>query len=224
MSPIWILYKFGIADIQAINRNIYIPVPIYYFSVIDGSCLFEGVKMKIDICCKPAQYEGLKGENYVVIDSGRSEYPPSYTDHLCYKNKLANHIIEAVNRRQSQSFLDTTDEIFKDRLSLIRSKLELILLQLDQRRAISQKVLYQIDQDSCKIRNLFFDMGPHAYEIGRDRLTLERMDLDLKRQKRMEEASYFKDTGLLNKDLKDTLIQYMEEVQKSALVREEEVL
>ena len=179
--------------------------------------------MSTNIDYKPAQYEELKGKTCVLIDYGRSEIPTSDTGYLCYKNKLANHIIDAIHRCKSESSLDTTDEIFKDRLSLIRSKLELILLQLDQRRAISQKILYQIDQDSCKIRNLFFDMGPHAYEIGRDRLTLERMDLDLKRQKRMEEASYFKDTGLLNKDLKDTLIQYLEEVQKSALIREEEL-
>ena len=67
-------------------------------------------------------------------------------------------------------------------------------------------------------------MGSRAYEMGRERLTLEQMQFDLKRQKRMEEASYFKDTGLLNKELKDTLIEYMEEKQKSALFTEEDVI
>jgi hypothetical protein len=38
----------------------------------------------------------------------------------------------------------------------------------------------------------------------------------------MEEASYFRDTGLLNKDLKDTLIQYLGEVQKSKILGMEE--
>jgi hypothetical protein len=67
-------------------------------------------------------------------------------------------------------------------------------------------------------------MGPGAYEMGRERLTFEQMQFDLKRQKRMEETSYFKDTGLLNTELKDTLIQYMEEKQKNALLAEEDVI
>lgn len=40
----------------------------------------------------------------------------------------------------------------------------------------------------------------------------------------MEEVSYFRDTGLLNKDLKDTLIQYLSEVQKSKILELEEEL
>ena len=54
--------------------------------------------------------------------------------------------------------------------------------------------------------------------MGRDRMAVEKMRFDLQRQRRMEQASYFKDTALLNRDLKDTLIQYMEEVQKSSLI------
>ena len=180
--------------------------------------------MKTDIYCKPTQYSDLTGAIYASKNCGIYKNTPSDTGCLFYANRLAKHIMEAINQRGSQSCLDTTDEIFKDRLGLIRSKLELILLQLEQRKAINQKILYQIDKDSCKIQNLFFDMGPGAYEIGRERLTLEKMNLDIKRQKRMEESSYFKDTGLLNKDLKDTLIQYMEEVQKSTFITEEEVL
>ena len=38
----------------------------------------------------------------------------------------------------------------------------------------------------------------------------------------MEEVSYFRDTGLLNKDLKDTLIQYLNEIQKSKIIGMEE--
>jgi hypothetical protein len=60
--------------------------------------------------------------------------------------------------------------------------------------------------------------------MGRERLTLEQMQFDLKQQKRMEETSYFKDTGLLNTQLKDTLIEYMEEKQKSALLTGEDVI
>ena len=50
------------------------------------------------------------------------------------------------------------------------------------------------------------------------------MKFDLSGQKRLEEVSYFRDTGLLNKDLKDTLIQYLGEVQKSSFLSSKEEL
>jgi hypothetical protein len=58
--------------------------------------------------------------------------------------------------------------------------------------------------------------------MDRDRLSLEKVKFDLEAQRRMEGTSYFRDTGLLNKDLKDTLIQYLSEVQKSKIMGLEE--
>ena len=172
----------------------------------------------------PTKYIELTADTGVSIDYGRSKISPSHTCNLFYDNILANHILDTIYHRSSENYIDPTDEIFKDRLDLIRSKLELILLQLNQRKSINQKILYQIDKDSCKVQTLNFEMGPGAYEMGRERLTLEQMQFDLKQQKRMEETSYFKDTGLLNTQLKDTLIEYMEEKQKSALLTEEDVI
>jgi hypothetical protein len=179
--------------------------------------------MKPNNYFKPVKYIELTNDTGVSIDYGRSKIAPIYTCNLFYDNKLTSHILDTIYHRSSENHLDPTDEIFKDRLDLIRSKLELILLQLNQRKAINQKVLYQIDKDSCKVKTLNFEMGPGAYEMGGERLTLEQMQFDLKRQKRMEETSYFKDTGLLNTQLKDTLIEYMEEKQKSALLAEDDV-
>jgi hypothetical protein len=192
---------------------------------MDESYLLSGIKMKSDNYYNPTQCIELTNDTCVSIDYGRSKNAPSYTCNLFYDNKLASHILDTIYQRSSEnSLLDPTDEIFKDRLDLIRSKLELILLQLDQRKAINQNILYQIDKDSCRVQTLNLEMGPGAYEMGRERLTFEQMQFDLKRQKRMEETSYFKDTGLLNTELKDTLIQYMEEKQKNALLAEEDVI
>jgi hypothetical protein len=191
---------------------------------MDISYLLSGIKMKPNSYFNPTKYIELTVDTGLSIDYGRSKIAPSYTCQLFYDNKLASHILDTIYQRSLDSSLDPTDEIFKDRLDLIRSKLELILLQLDQRKAINQKILYQIDKDSCKVQSLNFEMGPGAYEMGRERLTLEQMQFDLKRQKRMEEASYFKDTGLLNTQLKDTLIEYMEEKQKNVLLTGEDAL
>jgi len=180
--------------------------------------------MKPNSYFNPTKYIELTADTGVSIDYNRSKNASSYTCKLFYDNKLARHILDTIYQRSFDNSLDPTEEIFKDRLDIIRSKLELILLQLDQRKAINQKILYQIDKDSCKVQTLNFEMGTGAYEMGRERLTLEQMQFDLKQQKRMEETSYFKDTGLLNTQLKDTLIEYMEEKQKSALLTGEDVI
>ena len=56
------------------------------------------------------------------------------------------------------------------------------------------------------------------YSVDRDRLTLERMKKDLEQQKRMEEVNYFRDLGLLKKDLTETVIEYLGEQNKQNLI------
>jgi hypothetical protein len=44
------------------------------------------------------------------------------------------------------------------------------------------------------------------------------MKKDLEKQKRMEEVNYFRDLSLLQKDLKDTIIEYLSEQNKQSLI------
>ena len=167
-------------------------------------------------------YFDLKYKLYVPIDFKRYGTPLPYGKHPTpsHENKLVNHIFETIyqtNREKDQT-QEGIDDLFKDRLGLIRSKIELILLQLEERKRISQEIMYQMERDSCKVQNLIFEMGPLAYYINRERLSLEQTKLDIETQKRKEEVSYFKDTGLLNQDLKDALIQYLGEVQKNSIL------
>jgi hypothetical protein len=169
-------------------------------------------------------YFDLKYKIYVPIDLKSYGIPSPYgiPKRAYHDNKMVDHIFETIYQSSSnKSFLGgDIDDLFQDRLGLIRSKIELILLQLDQRKNINRENLYQIGQDSCQVQNLIFQMGYRAYLMDRDRLSLEKMKFDLEAQKRMEETSYFRDTGLLNQDLKDTLIQYLGEVQKSAFIND----
>ena len=171
-------------------------------------------------------YFDLKYKFYLPVDLKRYGIPSLCKGQglPCHDNTLVNHIFGTIDQRNTERnpLGESIDDIFKDRLALIRSKMELILLQLDQRKQINQDVLYRIDLDSCQAQTLIFEMGYRAYRMDRDRLSLEKVKFDLESQKRMEEASYFRDTGLLNKDLKDTLIQYLGEVQKSKILGMEE--
>jgi hypothetical protein len=160
---------------------------------------------------------------YALTDPGSYSSQPAKICHsqLLRNNELVSHILGSMDKEGSKGeSAGSIDEIFEDRLVVIRSKMELILLQLNQRRRIHQKILYEIDRDSCKTQNLISDMGLRAYRIDRDRITIERMQLDLDRQKRMEKVSYFTDTSLLNRELRDALIEYLEEVQRSALIKD----
>ena len=160
------------------------------------------------------------------IDLKRHGILAPYGQHLFryHENRLVNHILQTIGQKETKkdSQTESIDELFKDRLGLIRSKIELILLQLEERKQINHEILYQIDKDSCKAQTLIFEMGYRGYRMDRERLTLEKVKFDLESQKRLEEVSYFRDTGLLNKDLKDTLIQYLSEVQKSKILELEE--
>ena len=175
---------------------------------------------------KTPGYFALKQNIYVPTTLQRYGIPvPCKGQKLLYHdNRLVNHIFEMIDQRNNQKspLGETLDELFKDRSGLIRSKIELILLQLDQRKQINHGILYEIDKDSSRAQTLIFEMGYRGYRIDRDRLALEKVKFDLESQKRLEEVSYFRDTGLLNKDLKDTLIQYLSEVQKSKILELEE--
>lgn len=175
---------------------------------------------------KTPGYFDLKYKLCAPIDLRRYGIPTPYGKNLLHyhENRLVNHILQTIDQKGTQKDIQTEsiDELFKDRLGLIRSKIELILLQLDQRIQINQGILYEIDKDSCKAQTLIFEMGYRGYRMDRDRLALEKVKFDLESQKRLEEVSYFRDTGLLNKDLKDTLIQYLSEVQKSKILELEE--
>jgi hypothetical protein len=141
-----------------------------------------------------------------------------------YKNRLAQHVLETISNRKQQALNDATDDLFQDRFRLIRSKLELIILQLAERKKINRKILYQIDQDACRAQSLYFDMGFKGYELSKEKLALEKMKFDLERQRRAEQSTYFNDTALLNRELKDTLIEYLDEFQKNQLLTVEDAL
>ena len=154
MLSIWILYQPVIANIQPINRNVYIHVPIYHYQVIDGGYLLAGIKMREDKYFKPTKYIDLTNNTCISVNYNGNRRSPAYREKLFQDNKLASHVLDTIYLRSMERCPDPTDEIFKDRLDLIRSKLELILLQLNQRTAINRKILYQIDRDSCKVRTL----------------------------------------------------------------------
>ena len=122
---------------------------------------------------------------------------------------------------ETKSYLgvDPLETIMGERKALLGSKIEMILSGIEERKKIKQKNLYRIDKDYCSVLNVQFQMPREKqYSVDRDRLTLERMKKDLEQQKRMEEVNYFRDLGLLKKDLTETMIEYLSEQNKQNLI------
>ena len=163
-------------------------------------------------------YVPIDPDRYIIPTQESPRWrPPS-------RNDLVDHLLCSINKGSVQSSSQSTiDDIFEDRLTLIRSKIELILLQLDERKKINREMMYGIAKDDCKAQNLINERLTRSYDIDRERINLEAMKLDLGQQERKEAASYFNDTSLLNRELREALIQYQEEVQKNSLISEMEV-
>jgi len=106
-----------------------------------------------------------------------------------------------------------------DKKDLIRSKIEMLVAGITERKRIKQDNIYRIDLDSCELNNIIFQMPYYRrYFFGRERLMVEKMKMDLESQKRMEEVNYFRDLSLLHKDLKDSIIEYISEQKKQKLL------
>jgi hypothetical protein len=108
------------------------------------------------------------------------------------------------------------DGLLLHRQEIIDSRIRMILSETYQRRLIKQYNLYRINLDQCDFRNLIFELGEHCWD--KKRLELERRIIDLEEEKRTEEKSYFKDLLFLKKELRDSLIERIEEEQKANML------
>lgn len=161
-------------------------------------------------------------KNYsITYNKNESSYltPAGYDDNI-----LVSHTINSIAKmKQGGSDADHIDEILKSRKHLIRSKIELILLQLGQRKTINRKMIQGINNDLCMAQTMLMEMGYDTRGMDWNRLALEKIKFDLERQIRQEQANYFQDTGMLNRDLRDSLIQYVDQIQKDSLINGMEV-
>lgn len=134
-------------------------------------------------------------------------------------NILVNHTIGTIlGNQEDDTVRDDIEALLGDKKRLLWSRIELLLLQLKERQYIGQSVSYRIEQDLCRADTILMEMNARKYGINKERIQLERIKFDLFKQKRMEETSCFKDTGMLNSDLIETLIWYLDQVQKEKII------
>lgn len=166
------------------------------------------------------EYFDLKYIVYPITTQDQKIRPSYLTPRLnWYENILVKYALGFMDQRTLPGKNDGgLESILSGKKELIRSKIDLLLVQLGQRKKINRDVLYRIDKNGCHIQDLFFYLGPRRHDVGRERVNLEKMRFDLYKQRRLEEVSYFRDTALLNNELKDTLLQYQKELQTDSIM------
>jgi hypothetical protein len=99
-------------------------------------------------------------------------------------------------------------------INLVKSRL--VFSEIYQRYKLREDNVYRISLDQCTCRNLIYELG----DIGLDkrRLDLERQIIGLEQEKRKERASYFRDVLFLRKELRESLIEKLEEEQRAGLL------
>ncbi|MFC1895653.1 hypothetical protein ACFL0Q_03180 [Thermodesulfobacteriota bacterium] len=138
------------------------------------------------------------------------------------QNSFVTHVLNNIYKTKGSDDNSDIDNILQNRKNLIRSKIELILLQLDQRKKTNQEIIYCINRDLCNAQTLIMELGHDDKGLGKNKLAVEKIKFDLENQQRMEEVGYFRDTGMLNRELRDALIEYLDHDQKDALINEME--
>ena len=166
----------------------------------------------------------LNTNNYPMIPQGWPygiPLDPKYVYGTYSKNDIAGYdstdCLETAQDALESGFegTDLTD-LLSQRGLLIDSRVDMILADIDQRRMIKETNLYRINLDQCAHRNTIFSRGEDLWD--KNRLKLEENILGLEEEKRKEESSYFRDILFLKKELRDFLIEKMEEGQKAALL------
>jgi len=117
---------------------------------------------------------------------------------------------------QTVSNVFDMDFFIRNKEEIVKSKIKLIYDEIKTRYYLKLQNIYRINVDQCSCNNLIFTMGEEIFD--KIRMDLERKILDLEQEKRREETTFFRDISFLNKDLRDSLIEKLEENQKASLM------
>ena len=104
------------------------------------------------------------------------------------------------------------EDLLGQRQDVIDAKIRMILKEIDQRRILKDDNLYKICLDQCTCRNLVHQLG--TTYMDKRWVDLERKTIDLEQEKRQEITSYFRDILFLRKELRESIIEDLEETQK----------
>jgi hypothetical protein len=169
-------------------------------------------------------YEGnYQGEAQQVLCpplDPRYLYPQRYLVKDAYQSLLSPAADNSQSLEQSVLNVPSVEELMLNKGEVIDSHIRMLLSDIYQRHNLQEDNIYHINLDQCSCKTLIYRMPPALWD--KKRMDVERKIIDLEQEKRREQTDYFRDILFLKKELRETLIEKLEEQQRLALLAGEE--
>lgn len=112
-----------------------------------------------------------------------------------------------------QAFSADLDEFINQKTELSRLRIGLLKTEINERKSLKTSNLEKIKKDICICRDLINKIIKED-ELTDERIKLEEKIFDLEKEKRQQHENFFRDIQRLNKELREALIETVEEAQK----------
>jgi hypothetical protein len=167
-----------------------------------------------------ANYQGKDQQVLCPPLDPRYLYPQRYMVKDAYQSLLSPASERSQSLEQSVLNVPSVEDLMLNRGEVIDSHLRMLISDIYQRHKLQEDNLYHIDLDQCACKTLIYRMPPSMWD--KKRMDVERKIIDLEQEKRREQTDYFRDILFLKKELRETLIEKLEEQQRLALLAGEE--
>lgn len=151
------------------------------------------------------KYEGQAPSLYTPLDP-KYFYPAK-------PSLQGGYLIPKCFEEQTTSPVTGLDDLMTQKRDIIHSKIQMVTSEIGQRYEMKTQNLAEICHDQCTCRNLIEQMGD--LYLNKSKIELEKKILDLEQEKRKEKSGYFRDILFLRKELRESLIDELEEEQKA---------
>jgi hypothetical protein len=158
------------------------------------------------VLCPPLDPRYLNPQRYMVKDAYQSLLSPISNSSQSLEQSVLN--------------VPSVEDLMLNRGEVIDSHIRMLVSDIYQRHKLQEENIYHINLDQCACKTLMYRMPPSMWD--KKRMDVERKIIDLEQEKRREQTDYFRDILFLKKELRETLIEKLEEQQRLALLAGEE--
>ena len=152
-------------------------------------------------------------------NTAHTQIQPQYEDLNRYKHKTLPDYLKIPQTQYnpviSTSDDDSLDAILNSKKDLLMDKLAMLTQALGERQKIKTDLFHNIQKDSTWCQNQMFEIEK-LYDPKIEREWKRNM-LDLNRERRQEQTSYFRDLTMIQQELRDTMLDYIKEKQMDLL-------
>lgn len=119
---------------------------------------------------------------------------------------------------KSEPFATGLEDLMLNREEVVNSKIQMLGEEIFFRQYIKRENIHRIYLDQCTCRTLVYRLDENIWD--KKRMDMERKIIDLEQEKRREMTDYFRDILFLKKELREALVEKLEEKQKAEILQD----